>query len=127
MTHDVGGILTAGGVRTTYLALALRLQLAAEVGPVRAQLGAGPSLDQLLSHSLDPVFAQVLEVQHPMVLGVTVGGGVGVWVSGVFVGAEARLDEKLTSAFEGPVTKDRPRTVELVLRAGVPLARLRGG
>ena len=126
VTLDVEGERVAGGVRADYLAFSVRGQLTAVLGPVRLHVAAGPTVDQLLSHALDPVLAQVLDVQKPVVLGAGLGAGVALRLTGgLTLGAEMRLDHKLTSAFEGAFMRAHSRSREVVAGVSLPLSLLR--
>jgi hypothetical protein len=124
---DVGGQPAAGAIRMGYLTFGLRLIARRAIGPVTGYAAVGPTLDQVLSRRVDPVLAQVFEDETPTVFGVTVGGGVTARLSqGLTAGAELRLTEGLGDAHQGASISVRNRSVEAVLRVGVPLARLRG-
>jgi hypothetical protein len=125
---EVGGQPAAGALRMGYLSFGVRLVARRAVGPVTGYAVVGPTLDQVLSRRVDPVLAQVFEDETPTVFGVTVGGGITARLSeGLVAGAELRLTEGLGDAHQGASISVRNRSVEAVLRVGVPLARLRGG
>jgi hypothetical protein len=118
--------IAVGGVREHLLTIGVHVGLVRRVGPLRVHVAGGPTLDQVLSSHLDPVLAQVLEEESTVIFGVSVGGGVGAWVSpGLFLGGDVRLTENLGDAYSGNFTSFRNRSVEYRLVAGVPLSRLR--
>jgi hypothetical protein len=123
---DQGGQETTGGVRAHLLAVGVHLALVRRVGRVRLHALAGPTLDQVLSARLDPVLSQVLEEESTVVFGLSVGGGVGVWLSDtLFLAADVRLTENLGDAYSGNFTSFRNRSLEYRVLAGVPIAWIR--
>lgn len=123
---ESGGQPATGGIRMGYLTIGVRVVARRAVGPVSAWVTLGPTLDQVLSRRIDPVLAQIFEDETPTVFGVTAGGGVAARLSdGLLVGVEVRVTEGLGDAHQGTSISVRNRSVEAVLRVGVPLARLR--
>lgn len=125
---QVDGVPSAGRIRADYLSVVVHARLGLAYGRVRAYVTAGPTLDQTLRTRLDPVLAQVLDVDTPVVFAVGVGAGIGVWLDGrAWLGADVRLTEGVGDAHAGGFTHARDRSLEAVVRLGVPLALLRGG
>jgi hypothetical protein len=123
---ESGGQPVRGGVRAQYLSVGVQLMLTRTLGPVRVHVAGGPTLDQTLSSRLDPVLAQILEEESTVVFAVSVGTGVGAWVSErLFLGLDLRLTEGLGDAYSGGFTGFHNRSVEAVIRVGVPVAWLR--
>lgn len=127
VTLDVAGQPAEGGLRGDYLSLAVHLKLTRSIGPLRAHVALGPTLDQVLRSRLDPVLAQVVDDDKAVVFSATIGGGVGAWVGErLFVGLDARHVEGIGDAHSGNFTRARNRSIEVLLRAGIPLDVLRG-
>ena len=123
----VAGQPVSTRLRMGYLTIAAHVKLSRSLGPVRAHVALGPTIDQVLRRRLDPVLGQVFEQETPTVFGATVGGGLGLWATErIFVAIDLRLTEGLSDAHDGDFTTVRNRSVEGLLRVGVPLSLLRG-
>ncbi len=117
---DVGGTPTPGGVRTDYLAFAIRVRAVLGLGPARFHLVAGPTSDFVIRSRLDPLLVQVLDEESPAPFGVVAGAGIGFWVRpDVVVEVEGRLAEGLQSSYAGDLVSARNRSRQLVLRLGM--------
>jgi hypothetical protein len=124
---EVDGQPMTTGLRMGYLTIAVHLKMSRALGPVRAHVALGPTIDQVLSRRLDPIASQVFEEETPLVFNVTVGGGLGVWVTErLFIGIDLRLTEGVSDAHDGDFITVRNRSVEGLLRVGIPLSVLRG-
>ena len=90
-------------------------------------MALGPTFDQVLRRRLDPIIGQVFEEETPTVFSVTVGGGLGGWVTErLFVEIDLRITEGMSDAHDGEFIAVRNRSVEGLLRVGIPLSALRG-
>jgi hypothetical protein len=117
---DVGGTATPGGIRTDYLAFAIRVRAVLSLGPARFHLVAGPASDFVIRSRLDPLLVQVLDEESPAPFGVVAGAGIGFWVRpDVVFEVEGRLAEGLQSSYAGDLVSARNRSRELVLRFGM--------
>lgn len=124
---DVAGQPVSTRLRMGYLTIAVHLKLSRSLGPVRAHVALGPTIDQVLRRRLDPILSQVFEGETPTVFGVAVGGGLGVWATErLFVEIDLRLIEGVSDAHDGDFVTVRNRSVEGLLRVGIPLSVLRG-
>jgi hypothetical protein len=124
---QVDGQPVLGSMRMDYLTIAVHVKLTRSLGPLRAHVALGPTLDQLLRSRLDPLLAQALDEETPTVFGVAAGGGIGMWVTDrIFAELDVRLTEGLSDAYDGAFTRVRNRSVEGLLRVGIPLSILRG-
>ncbi len=124
---DVAGQPVSTRLRMDYLTIAVHLKLSRSLGPVRAHVALGPTIDQVLRRRLDPILGQLFEEETPTVFSVTVGGGLGVWVTErLFVEIDLRLTEGVSDAHDGDFIAVRNRSVEGLLRVGIPLSVLRG-
>ena len=124
---EVEGRPASTQLRMGYLTIAVHLKLSRSLGPVRAHVALGPTIDQVLSRRLDPILGQVFEEETPTVFSVAVGGGLGVWVTErLFVEIDLRLTEGVSDAHDGDFITVRNRSVEGLLRVGIPLSVLRG-
>ena len=124
---EVDGQPMTTGIRMGYLTIAVHLKMSRALGPVRAHVALGPTIDQVLSRRLDPIASQVFEEETPLVFNVTVGGGLGVWVTErLFIGVDLRLTKGVSDAHDGDFITVRNRSVEGLLRVGIPLSVLRG-
>jgi hypothetical protein len=121
VSTDPQGLPLEGRLRADYLSVGVSAKVAASLGPIRAHLLVGPSVDAVLRSRVDPQLAQVLDSDQTRVLSVTVGVGAGARVAGrVFAEVEARNVEGLGDAYSGGFTSARYRSTELVVRLGVP-------
>ncbi|MBT8398295.1 MAG: PorT family protein [Gemmatimonadetes bacterium] len=108
-------------VRSHYLEVPILGKLGAKVGPGGAYLLGGATVDLLLETQCPQDFCVLLAEDRPMVLSVTVGGGVSVDVGeSARVDLEVRLTEGLSGAYSSGSTGIRYRSVEFLIRAGVP-------
>jgi len=118
----VQGLPVNGGIRSDYASIVVQARAAVGVGPVRIHVAAGPVVDQLLRNRMDNALDQILDSESPMVFGVSIGFGVGAWVSErIFAEVEARIVEGVGDAFSGDFISVRNRSSELVARVGVPI------
>ena len=124
---DVAGQPVSARLRMGYLTIAVHLKLSRSFGPASAHVALGPTIDQVLRRRLDPILSQVFEEETPTVFSVTIGGGLGVWATErLFVEVDLRLTEGVSDAHDGDFITVRNRSVEGLLRVGVPLSVLRG-
>ena len=124
---DVAGRATPGRLRMDYLTVAVHVKLRRSLGPVSGHVLFGPTLDQVLDSSLDPALSQVFDEEKTQVFSVAAGVGLEGWIGErVRVGFDLRLTEGLSSAYDGDFTEVRNRSVESLLRVGIPLSVLRG-
>ena len=124
---SVAGQPAPGRLRMDYLTIAVHAKLSRSFGPLRVYVAAGPTVDQILRSTLDPILSQVFDQEQTPVLGVAAGGGLEIWLNDRFrLGFDARLTEGLTDAYDGAFIKVRNRSVEGLVRLAIPLSVLRG-
>jgi len=124
---DVAGVPALGRLRMDYMTIAVHVVLGRAFGPVRARVTLGPTLDQVIRSTLDPILSQVFDQEQTPVFAVAAGAGLDVWVTDrVRLGFDLRLTEGLSDAYDGDFTRVRNRSVEVLVRGGIPLALLRG-
>jgi hypothetical protein len=122
--RDTEGRPADGEVRTDYASFPIHLKISGSLGALRLHIACGPTVEQLLRSRKDPVLALVLDEDHPVVVGLAVSAGAGLHLSDRFVPElEVRLTEGLSKAHAGSFVTVRNRSVEVLLRVGVPRRR----
>ena len=112
---------TPANVRSHYLSVPLQGKVRWMIGPGAVYLFGGPAVDQLLATGCTRDLCTVIREERPTVLSLTVGSGVSVDFGRAYRGElEIQLTEGLTGAYRSEAWDIRYRTVELLLRAGVP-------
>jgi hypothetical protein len=110
-------------VRSHYLTVPIHGKVAVRVGPLRAFLFGGPSLDLLLSSRCSEEFCQFIRDEKGAVVNAAVGTGLDFDFPGGFrVGLEGRITEGLGDAYRGEMDSARNRSTSVLARIG----RMRG-
>jgi len=108
-------------VRSHYLSFPILGKLGTKFGPAGVYFLAGPTVDFLLTTQCPEDFCTLLADDRPTVLSVTAGVGVSFDVrEQARVDLEARLNEGLTVAYVSTYTDVRYRSVDFLIRVGVP-------
>ena len=119
--RDREGVAVDGEIRSEYLSFPIHVKFSKAIGPLRVHIAGGPTVDQLLRSKLDPVLAQVLDEERAISVGVGLAAGVSVEISERLIPEfDVRLTEGLSHAYAGSFTTVRNRSLELVLRVGMP-------
>ncbi len=108
-------------LRSHYVSLPLHLKVGHSLGPVSAYLFAGPTFEQLLSTSTDGGVGDVLREERQTVINVSAGGGIGLGLPRDLVaGLELRITEGLGDSYAGDFVTMRNRSLEVLVRLGIP-------
>ena len=119
--RDTEGAPVAGEIRTEYLSFALHVKLSKSIGPLSVHIALGPTMDQLLRNRSTPVLEQVLYEKKTTSLGIGLGGGFSLHLFDKLIPEfDIRLTEGLSPAYVGSFTTVRNRSLEFLLRFGVP-------
>ena len=114
--------ISDGRVRSHYLTFPLLLKVGYSIGPVSAYLVAGPTFEQILSTSTDGGVGEVLTEERQTVFNVSAGGGIGLELPRDLVaGFEIRITEGLTDSYAGDFVTMRNRSLEGLVRLGIPI------
>lgn len=106
-------------VRSHYLTLPIQGKVAIRVGPVRAFLFGGPTVDFLLSSQCAEEFCQFIRDEKGTVVSAAAGAGVGFDLPGGYrVELEGRITEGLGDAYVAEMDSARNRSTSILARIG---------